>query len=100
MYYVQGLVRLLPISAFKPDRKKACLAPKPHNLFKEVTGKSYTEFIASIRMERAKEMLALTDLSINDISRAVGYEDQNYFSRYFRKIEGCSPLEYRKNEKC
>lgn len=70
------------------------------HLFKEVTGKSYTEFIASIRMERAKEMLALTDLSINDISRAVGYEDQNYFSRYFRKIEGCSPLEYRKNEKC
>ena len=69
------------------------------HLFKEVTGKSYTEYISFIRMERAKEMLSLTDMSIYDIAHSLGYEDQNYFSRHFRKIEGCSPTEYRKNEK-
>ena len=69
------------------------------HLFKEVTGKSFTGYIAFIRMEKAKEMLTFTDLSICDISIALGYEDQNYFSRYFRKVEGCSPTEYRKSEK-
>ena len=69
------------------------------HLFKEVTGKSYTEYIAFIRMERAKEMLLFTDMSIYEIGCAIGYEDQNYFSRYFRKIEGCSASEYRKNKK-
>lgn len=69
------------------------------HLFKEVTGKSYTEFIGFIRIEKAKEMLTFTDMPICDISLVLGYEDQNYFSRYFRKVEGCSPTEYRKTEK-
>ena len=69
------------------------------HLFKEVTGMSFTGYIAFIRVEKAKEMLAFTDLSICDISLALGYEDQNYFSRYFRKVEGCSPSEYRRSEK-
>jgi len=69
------------------------------HLFKEVTGKSYTEFIAFIRMEKAKEMLILTDMPICDIALELGYDNQNYFSRYFRKMEGCSPSEYRKNER-
>ena len=68
------------------------------HLFKEVTGKSYNEFITFIRIERAKEMLIHTDMQISDIAHALGYEDQNYFSRCFRKTEGCSPTEYRKNE--
>ena len=68
------------------------------HLFKEVTGKSYNEFIVFIRLERAKEMLIHTDLQICDIAHALGYEDQSYFSRCFRKTEGCSPTEYRKNE--
>lgn len=79
---------------------KCCLSPSRFiHLFKEVTGLSFTGYIAFIRIEKAKEMLAFTDLSIYDISLALGYEDQNYFSRYFRKVEGCSPTEYRKNEK-
>lgn len=69
------------------------------HLFKEVTGKSYNEFITFIRIELAKEMIIHTDMQISDISRVIGYEDQNYFSRCFRKLEGTSPTQYRKEEK-
>lgn len=68
------------------------------HFFKEVTGKSYNEYIIFIRMERAKEMLCHTDMHISDIASALGYKDQNYFSRCFRKMEGTSPSEYRKDE--
>ena len=67
------------------------------HLFKEITGKSVTDFVTALRVERAKEMLFSTDMTIGEISEAVGFEDQNYFSRRFRKIEGVSPAEYRKN---
>lgn len=69
------------------------------HLFKEVTGKSYSEFITFIRMERAKEMLSLTEMQVCDIAGEVGYDDQNYFSRCFRKLVGCSPTEYRNDSR-
>ena len=69
------------------------------HLFKEVTGRSYTEFVAFIRMEKAKEMLAYTDVSVRDIACTLGYGDQNYFSRHFKMIEGISPTQYRVENK-
>ena len=67
------------------------------HLFKEVTGKSVTDFVTSIRVERAKELLVSTDLPVREISETVGYDDQNYFSRRFLKAVGISPRDYRKN---
>ena len=67
------------------------------HLFKEVTGKSVTDFVTSIRVERAKELLVSTDLPVREISEMVGYDDQNYFSRRFLKAVGISPRDYRKN---
>lgn len=69
------------------------------HLFKEVTGKSYTDFIVFIKMEKAKELLIFTDMHVCDIALYLGYQDQNYFSRHFRKVLGLSPTEYRKYEK-
>lgn len=66
------------------------------HLFRETVGKSLTEFVSFIRIERAKELLTLTDTPICDIAKALGYEDQNYFSRRFRKSVGCSPSQHRK----
>ena len=65
------------------------------HLFREVTDRSYTEFVAAIRVEKAKEMLAGTNMSIREISETVGFADQNYFSRCFKKKEGISPREYK-----
>ena len=65
-------------------------------LFKEQYGSSIVNYILSLRISRAKELLRFTDLPIDEIGQRCGIPDANYFSRAFRKIEGVSPSEYRK----
>ena len=48
------------------------------------------------RITRAKQLLRFTDMTVDEIGVAVGMADANYFSRMFRKVEGSSPREYRK----
>ncbi|WAA12528.1 response regulator [Fervidibacillus halotolerans] len=63
-------------------------------LFKEETGKTYTDYLTELRMRRAKELLLNTDLTFKEISFQVGYRDPNYFSRVFKKYFNLSPREY------
>jgi AraC-like DNA-binding protein len=65
-------------------------------LFKEVTGYSPMAFVQHLRMQRACYYLDATQEPINRIAEYVGFSDQFYFSRVFRKIIGVSPREYRK----
>ncbi|OGO81182.1 MAG: hypothetical protein A2Y21_03080 [Clostridiales bacterium GWC2_40_7] len=53
--------------------------------------------IQNLRYRLAKELIETTALSVKEIAGAIGYEDQNYFSRIFKKIEGVSPLVYKQN---
>jgi two-component system, response regulator YesN len=64
-------------------------------LFKKETGDTITEYIEKTRLKKAKELLDLTSLSVKEISSEIGYQDQNYFSRMFKKHEGISPTRYR-----
>jgi AraC-like DNA-binding protein len=64
--------------------------------FKMQTGFSAVDYIINIRMEKAKDLLLNSSLSIKEISNLVGYENSLYFSRLFCKMEGFSPREYRK----
>ena len=64
-------------------------------IFKKAVGKSPQEFLLSYRMAKAAELLKLTQLSIGDISQAVGYDNQLHFSRAFKNIYGVSPREWR-----
>lgn len=64
-------------------------------IFKEALGKTPQEFLVSYRMSKAAELLKLTQLSIGDISNAVGYANQLHFSRAFKNIYGVSPREWR-----
>ena len=64
-------------------------------IFKETVGKSPQEFLMNYRMVKAAELLKLTDLSIGDISNAVGYPNQLHFSRAFKNVYGVSPREWR-----
>ena len=68
-------------------------------IFRDAVGKSPQEFLISYRMTKAAELLKLTDLSIKDISNAVGYDSQLHFSRAFKKIYGLSPREWRTENK-
>lgn len=54
-----------------------------------------TEYIMSVRVKQAKILLSTTEAPIGNIALNVGYDDVNYFSRIFKKIVGCSPLQYR-----
>lgn len=65
-------------------------------LFKEVTGYSPMAFVQHLRIQRACYYLDATQEPINRIAEYVGFTDQFYFSRVFRKIIGISPREYRK----
>lgn len=63
--------------------------------FKKYTGYSPKQYLTNLRIQHAKELLNNRYLSINDVSSIVGYDNQLYFSRIFRKSTGMSPSEYR-----
>lgn len=65
-------------------------------IFKETYGTTINSYLISKRITRAKQLLRFSDLTVDEIGSAVGMSDANYFSRAFRKIEGISPSEYRK----
>ena len=65
-------------------------------IFKETYGTTVNNYLISKRITRAKQYLRFTDMTVDEIGVAVGMGDANYFSRMFRKVEGSSPSEYRK----
>ena len=67
------------------------------SLIKEELQLSFSEYIASKRVQKAKELLANEKLSIEDIAEQVGYSDYFYFTKVFKKVAGISPSKYRKN---
>ena len=64
-------------------------------MFKSVTGKTFVEYMIEERMEKAKELLKLTELRSYEIAYGVGYRDPQYFSSAFKKVVGCTPKEFR-----
>ncbi len=64
-------------------------------LFKQKMGMSIIEYVHRIRITKAKELMENTDQKIYEISDAVGYSDQHYFSSVFKRFTGLSPSEYK-----
>lgn len=64
------------------------------SVFKEATGKTFTETLNGIRMERAKQLLRDTSLKNYEIAEKVGFSDPHYFSIAFKKMTGKTPKEY------
>lgn len=65
-------------------------------VFREQTGKTPYEYLLEIKIENAKEMLRIQELSITDIGLACGFTSPSNFSSVFKKITGASPSNYRK----
>jgi len=63
-------------------------------IFKSVTGKTPIEYINQIRIDKSKELLLNTTLKIKEIALKAGFKDEFYFSRVFKKLEGCSPSQF------
>lgn len=66
-------------------------------IFKEQTGDSPINYLISIRLKKAASLLKNSNLSINEISSLVGYDNPYYFSKLFKKNYKISPKEYRDN---
>lgn len=63
-------------------------------LFKAAFSVTPNEYIADLRIKKAKQLLELDNLSIGEISWSCGFDDQNYFSRFFKKHTGMTPTGY------
>lgn len=65
-------------------------------LFKKETGEGFSKYLTHVRIERAKELLRETSLSVAEVCEAVGYSDRKHFTQTFHKMTGVNPAEFRR----
>ena len=65
-------------------------------IFRQETGISFHQYLNNVRITKAKELIRTTALRLTDISQMVGYDDQSYFTKVFRRTAGIAPGEYMK----
>jgi AraC-like DNA-binding protein len=64
-------------------------------LFRQLTGRTVTDYVNRIRINKSEDLLRNTEKTIAEIAMAAGYNDLSYFSRTFRKYRGLAPSEVR-----
>jgi two-component system response regulator YesN len=64
-------------------------------VFSQETGETFRDYLARVRIERAKELLRTTSLKCFEVAERSGYNDPHYFSYIFRKNTGLSPQQFR-----
>ena len=84
-----SLSRMAEITYFNP----AYLS----RLFHQVTGETLSEYVSAARIRRANELLRDSANRIGDIGEAVGFSSSANFSRFYKKMMGCTPQEYRES---
>ena len=65
-------------------------------LFSQTMGQTFIEYLTSLRMNKAKELLRCTGMRSSEIAGEIGYKDAHYFSYLFKKTQGMTPSDYRK----
>ena len=65
-------------------------------LFRESTGFTLIEYIHKLKLDKSKQLLCTSSLSIKDIAYATGFDSDKYFMRLFKKFEEMTPSEYRR----
>ncbi|MFK4996725.1 helix-turn-helix domain-containing protein [Bacillus sp. N9] len=58
-------------------------------------GETFVRYVINQKIERAKELLERTNLSVYEISEQLGYDNQSYFNKTFKSVEGVTPSEYK-----
>lgn len=65
-------------------------------LFSQNMGQTFIEYLTTLRMNKAKELLRCTGMRSSEITGEIGYKDAHYFSYLFKKTQGMTPSDYRK----
>jgi two-component system response regulator YesN len=84
------------------DEVAACVYLSPSyfsKVFKQEMEMSFNTYLNYIRIEMSKKLLSDPSIAIVDISNLVGFEDQSYFSKVFKKMTGLSPKKFREQGK-
>ena len=68
-------------------------------MFSKFAGVSISDFVAQCRMDKARESLEKTYMSVTDIAESLGFSSSTYFANWFKRVTGLSPLQYRKKNK-
>ena len=66
------------------------------SVLKKELGKTFSQIVNEVRVEKSKELLREGKLSTLSIALSVGFNNQNYFNMTFKKLTGMTPLQYRK----
>ena len=78
----------------------ACLSPTHFSrVAKQTFGHSFTDLLAGMRVDKARELLVMTEKSLVEISFETGFNDQSYFTKVFQKYTGKTPGEYRRTQR-
>ena len=67
-------------------------------VFSQQQGQTFISYLTSLRIQKAKELLLATNMKLSDIALEVGYNEPNYFSHVFRRVEDITPKEFRNRE--
>lgn len=84
-------VKLVEIARAGGISKTGCCT-----IFKRYLNKTPNEYLTQLRLRKAIELLITTDMTVLEISDAVGFSGASYFTETFRKFYGCTPSRYRK----
>lgn len=75
--------------------ERACLSPSAFaHLFRDVSGMSPYQFIKSVRLERARDLLVCESLNVSEVARSVGYSSLSHFINEFKRHFGVTPRAY------
>ncbi len=69
------------------------------SLFKQEMRITLTDYVSHLRIMKSKVLLVSGNLSLAEISSIVGFEDQSYYSKTFKRIEGVTPMQFRRASK-
>ncbi len=91
---IEGPLRLKDIA------RAACVSPSHcSRQYREFSGRSLSEYIAAQREAKAREMLCFTHANVTEVALSIGFENISYFSAWFKKRIGLTPLEFRKRHR-
>ncbi|MFI6484397.1 AraC family transcriptional regulator [Nonomuraea sp. NPDC050663] len=94
---LQALARdaCLPIPVTEHARRLGVPLSELRHIVKRLTGSSPKDYLLAIRLNRAKDLLAASDLPVAAVARRAGYDDPAYFTRIFTRRVGMPPSEFR-----
>ena len=87
--------RTLGWASLRRNRRN-CLSDSTRVLSRVTTGMTPNDYIRKIRLEKAAELLLTTNMTAAEVAYKVGFDDQYYFSKSFKRYFGQPPSQYRK----